>query len=1229
MKASKASFLSRALSLVAAASIFVQGPVAVAMECDGKVWFEIADKRKGKVNVEKQLANTEEKLKQLEAGNAPVPPAKSVAAKEAQATSVIGEKLQGELNALGLKAATRNSSTKVDAPGPGLKEIESGLVKGFEKESGGMYNIRNGARVEGSIKQGGAQPHFVTDFHTSPKLAPLRDFARGLKEANVPQEEKIGRIVEFIQRKALVGKSYGDRKYNQLLAQYRNAGKDIPLSAYMDCKAGVCRENALYTHFALKEAGVDNLYVYANVKQRNRILGRALTEQNEDHAFVIVKHKGDDYIVDSYNENFHGYSFSQLKDPALTPSTKLKRAEYAGSPDPFTFRAVNKVNPFPAVWQPLDEIDGAKALSRASATLIKETPSTAARDAERIARGAFKNEAEFAESVKEIRKLNAGIRGARDSYVWNRFDALREVVTKAKEEQYRAEGVVKHLMAKENDIGKIQKNPAYIEAKAFDRFVVEAENRLARMPQPPAKAAESVRASGPRSFKIGTKVSTIRASSTRVNGRTVVPPSLLKTASPEISRAGSFAGTVRAKLRDAGNTFLKTNNPADFERYQDLARRFPQFEPPLLATSTQKRRAELLRRELSRLQIDEAEAKAELALNPSEEAGKRLDEVIRTQAAVALQKVGEAEKKLDPKLAKLERQRILRRVLGDDSLAKAQGELGAKSMRDIATGADAGLLRSVRDKELLESAEQSQATRRLVLSEVEKSLASGDSARARKMATDIEDLHAGATSKEKLVKDRGWSRAQADQCFETSGLCRPSLSVRKPEEVAEEISPLAQKILYEEELAKAFGEGAELAREMALPGSRVEKGDPIKAAMARLSEDTSALTKELKATENKPALAAQASDLKKAKEALESRLNALRAEEKLLSGAKPLGFEAQKLDNSTVNDLMGVLSSYDSAALKAKIGEAGVLAKDEGKGFEQFAMKGISKGDDRLALYQKMKTWMKEADASTAKKIDDFLADELSKKPGYEKIKVGAESDLATIQKSRELARATGVSDGRVASAVQSKAGVSEQRQSLLRVTGANADETKSILETTAEAQARTRKVEADAIERIAKREEGSKEGRVLASVTEPKKIPGKLDTDQIAKVAADELKILADKSGARALDEATQRAIVNAAKEVEQGGTESAVRLGVARIAAFADNPDMFDSAKEAYLGMARALEKNPGLRSKPNWREEAMRTGVEEMLRKSGFDSNAIHGKPPEEAPGMLARTVACLKL
>ncbi len=2619
MKASKASFLSRALSLVAAASIFVQGPVAVAMECDGKVWFEIADKRKGKVNVEKQLANTEEKLKQLEAGNAPVPPAKSVAAKEAQATSVIGEKLQGELNALGLKAATRNSSTKVDAPGPGLKEIESGLVKGFEKESGGMYNIRNGARVEGSIKQEGAQPHFVTDFHTSPKLAPLRDFARGLKEANVPQEEKIGRIVEFIQRKALVGKSYGDRKYNQLLAQYRNAGKDIPLSAYMDCKAGVCRENALYTHFALKEAGVDNLYVYANVKQRNRILGRALTEQNEDHAFVIVKHKGDDYIVDSYNENFHGYSFSQLKDPALTPSTKLKRAEYAGSPDPFTFRAVNKVNPFPAVWQPLDEIDGAKALSRASATLIKETPSTAARDAERIARGAFKNEAEFAESVKEIRKLNAGIRGARDSYVWNRFDALREVVTKAKEEQYRAEGVVKHLMAKENDIGKIQKNPAYIEAKAFDRFVVEAENRLARMPQPPAKAAESVRASGPRSFKIGTQehtlpssashavsealssnekvllvigdiegntkfldayveegllkkapirlsrkdtfqgyeftdmaralakegklevqlmgdlvngqysarmfanlkhweadllankidpgpvvrtslgnhdtaklnflsymeknrdaykislkgapdspvarvkyfysegmgisgafgnlrdefktflqarvpnaknisekrmnelaemaaarwfenaasradgsyvalmtsdssalarfageknlgllvshsgatkknvgfsaigsqtkkllewsgflretqhlfgdqiglahirtlftrvdsirpdakgvlrvekrdlellekqnraayaelnrlakanpevqamldgiragktteiaynkqfdtvlnlltdskygaltatkeqlsrispsmrsaleqrhpkiasflkdveekgtasffvnapseasmtygvrnmdngppevvaaggykgtkvarapadeetarllaeqgvkaqvmghtpvrfftvvrskpglppsyyadtsfqsgkaprmfinpesgkvsatsygellvdgkprpirietgfdpanpdkhgpiglihdgkdgpyniigrafdeetgkdygfigahidsanhkpdviaipeaelgkarlasiteskeeltlnrdgallgqklkggkiageteefgnlpeavllnhllsgghvataekeletlisaevqvgkqvhwiaggsdfsavnsgdpdallkywrmrymsedyhkggehpghlkifggtnkgseyierlvhqealagkipgaspelsekirkvaekqtyvgrsnfdsplfdyltppdwdlsrdilyivprevqaatnedwdgtfsamnklfmhavnestdpkavaaraklgiagpqldvmggggtiergvakvlaalkseganlrfnvnlmekagssgklldsmservagvksfaidadslvaqqkalsgeliarsasvvdssrtsstrvlpaaklseaelakvqsaadiarfvkeanpekhlfvkdapvigykitsdnfedipeairkhlistdqkpytkkylqenqgsvialqmngtkpdfyiigketyeaeyaassmaevaakngkyneslrphiaglasgrdpnlvavlktkptelikmtdlgfpldrrvvaqspwgepvkpigqdaylawdkrkqmyymvnvgedglplhyqpsvakaavappveaapatfvervkatfseayqsiarrfgfssdpapvaesrklastdlprasstqiaskslfavdpgttrsivdlerlagsskvsaavnaaeieraiiavpknmahneqiakavrqfshqiawepeharknlamavkagkadferaktevqaraaglrrvayamdppadapeqirrfpawpssarslevaaneleaaifdvermasngdtaglaraaekpvqvgqradLSSIRASATTVKGATKLPPSALEGASPEVKRASSFADAVRNHLRNAGNSYLKSRDPADFERYQALAKKYPQFEAPIVYTTEEGRRAELYRRELARLELDANSLKEAIKINPTSELKEQLADVRRKQAITAVVSVGEADRKVDPKKAAQIRKNAILAAIGDQAVASQSHLLSGKNPREIVSGPEASLNRSYIDRQRLDNFRQAQETRVVMIDELAASLAGGDPQRAKGMAMDLQNLHSGKIKKDNLVKDRGWSSPEVDRCFTKGSFCAPELTIPNQKELASSASLEAQEVMLRKTIESAGPEGAALARAIAPPRGVTAADDPFKGTATRLAKEAQEMEKELKVVKAKPELAAQAADMEAAHKALKANLDLVRAEEKVISDAKPLALKAKQQDNATVNALIEVLGTYDNAALKAKLAEAGVVARAEEKGFEKFAMKGIVKGDDRLDLFQGVNEWMGAADEATVLKVNDFLAHELSKKPGFEKIlAVGAESELAALQKSRALVRATGVSDGRLAAAVQTKAGISDLRQSLLRVTGTNADDYKPVLVATAEAQSLDRKVAAEVAQQIAQRDEGANGGRKLASVASPAEVKALakddtalLSADQIAKVAADELKILADRSGTRVLDDATQKALVNAAKVVEQGGNASDVRLSVTRIAAFSDKPEMFDSARDAYLQMAKVLQENPALRKQPNWRQLVMEKAVDRMLRSPplSFGDEAIKGKPPE--PGMLARTMACLKL
>ncbi len=165
-------------------------------------------------------------------------------------------------------------------------------------------------------------------------------------------EEKIRQITSFVQQKVLPNGAYDDPGYLKVLEKYRNAGKDIPISAYIDCRAGVCRENALVMHYALKKAGVENLYVYAKVQLKIFRGKNVVRDATEDHAFTIVKIKGENFIVDSYNSNFHGFSFDQLQSPNLTPSTILRTASFAEN-NPDVFRRVIMINHYPVVFQPV------------------------------------------------------------------------------------------------------------------------------------------------------------------------------------------------------------------------------------------------------------------------------------------------------------------------------------------------------------------------------------------------------------------------------------------------------------------------------------------------------------------------------------------------------------------------------------------------------------------------------------------------------------------------------------------------------------------------------------------------------------------------------------------------------------------------------------------------------------------------------------------------------------
>ena len=87
------------------------------------------------------------------------------------------------------------------------------------------------------------------------------------------------------------------------MEEYRLKGENVPLSKYVAIKAGVCREHALIYHMALKEAGVENSFIYAKVFMNSR---------SEEHALNVVNIDGELRSFDSYNRFFNDQSLSDL-----------------------------------------------------------------------------------------------------------------------------------------------------------------------------------------------------------------------------------------------------------------------------------------------------------------------------------------------------------------------------------------------------------------------------------------------------------------------------------------------------------------------------------------------------------------------------------------------------------------------------------------------------------------------------------------------------------------------------------------------------------------------------------------------------------------------------------------------------------------------------------------------------------------------------------------------------
>lgn len=209
----------------------------------------------------------------------------------------------------------------------------------------GMVDIPDGSYVEGSHRFGGIQPDYVVDY-SHPEIQRLIAFAQQAAKEEPEFWNRIEKISNFIKKEQLPGRDYEDRGYRSLNKKYVKAGEDVPLGAYGACRAGVCRENALYLHIGLKAAGIENYHAYGQINRSSKKIDFDIVE---DHAFTVVKHEGELWVADSYYRGFHGYRLKDLMSKkGITPESETS---------PFAkpledFRRIMKINSFPTVWVP-------------------------------------------------------------------------------------------------------------------------------------------------------------------------------------------------------------------------------------------------------------------------------------------------------------------------------------------------------------------------------------------------------------------------------------------------------------------------------------------------------------------------------------------------------------------------------------------------------------------------------------------------------------------------------------------------------------------------------------------------------------------------------------------------------------------------------------------------------------------------------------------------------------
>ncbi|MBO9665713.1 MAG: hypothetical protein J7501_02740 [Bdellovibrio sp.] len=226
------------------------------------------------------------------------------------------------------------------------------VLDSYSEQNGGFVQLPRGSYVQGSVSHGGIQP----DYNLSIEDPALDDFLKRIVQlvnsnTEIQALEKYGQterarnlkialVTETI-RKTLPSKEYDSAPYLKVLREHREEAKDINLGSYIQCRAGVCRENALLTHQALQVLKIESYYVYTQAQIGNRI---------EDHAVVVVKDKTRLWIVDPYNATFHGRDFNEMTAARSLTQVPYLIAPYARQTN-YVGR-IRKVLDYPIYWRP-------------------------------------------------------------------------------------------------------------------------------------------------------------------------------------------------------------------------------------------------------------------------------------------------------------------------------------------------------------------------------------------------------------------------------------------------------------------------------------------------------------------------------------------------------------------------------------------------------------------------------------------------------------------------------------------------------------------------------------------------------------------------------------------------------------------------------------------------------------------------------------------------------------
>jgi hypothetical protein len=240
------------------------------------------------------------------------------------------------------KAQTnRQSESKSSRPATLCADAPCPLSEAYEEIWNEPVVLVDGSVVQGSAIVGGLQPDYEIDTDTASMRAFLEK-ARKRMAKETGYWQRINSAIGVVQE-AIPNDSYTFPPYRNIMKNFKDAGKRIPLEAYLEVKGGVCRENAILLNLALSAGGVPSYYSYFVAELDDRV---------EDHAVVLVKDENNQevFVADSYNSDFNARRLVDL----TSKSGASKEHKLAPLKDTSFFKGARflRLNSYPRYWLP-------------------------------------------------------------------------------------------------------------------------------------------------------------------------------------------------------------------------------------------------------------------------------------------------------------------------------------------------------------------------------------------------------------------------------------------------------------------------------------------------------------------------------------------------------------------------------------------------------------------------------------------------------------------------------------------------------------------------------------------------------------------------------------------------------------------------------------------------------------------------------------------------------------